>query len=112
MEHRRRGRKRLPADLKRSHRIGCRLTNLELNQLDDLRGHSARGEYLRTLAFATQVKHIPPVNLTAWSQLNKLSGLLNQLARRANISGVIEDVEQTQNVLADTRNALIGVKPL
>jgi hypothetical protein len=65
---------------------------------------------LRTLAFTAQVQHIPPVNFKAWSQLNKLSGLLNQLARRANIAGVIEDVERTQNVLADTRNALIGVK--
>lgn len=111
MEHRRRGRKTLPADFKRSHPVGCRLTDLELTQLDHLRGQSARGEYLRTLAFATQVQHIPPLNLKAWAQLNKVAGLLNQLARRANYSGLIDDIEQTQKALADTRNALIGVKP-
>ena len=91
---RKRGRKRLPSHLARKHPVTCRLTDAELEFVDQARGADengkaavTRGEYIRLAALKAPPRVVPEVNREAWAELARVSSNLNQAMAAYNKSG-------------------------
>ncbi|MCK9397923.1 MAG: hypothetical protein M0Q44_20325 [Methylobacter sp.] len=93
----------------RIHCVSARLNNAELSQLDRQRGRLARGEYLRCAGLDVLPATIPEINQTAWVELSRAVGNLNQLARALNQSSDVSH-EQITQTLKEFRAALVGAK--
>ncbi|EIW8810945.1 hypothetical protein BJQ64_26330 [Klebsiella pneumoniae] len=64
----------------RTHCISVRLNNKELSKLNYLRGHYAKGKWLR-MAFLQKLPTIvPPVNIDTWKTLGEINQKLNRIA--------------------------------
>lgn len=98
-----------PSDLKREHCVSVRMNDDELLSLDEKRGQFKRGEYLRLAFFNALPPQIPELNIKVWQELARASANLNQLARHANSTQIIE-VNELREQLSAFRNALIGAE--
>jgi|MDTG01.4.fsa_nt_gb hypothetical protein len=88
---RRRGPAPMPKTELRLHSVSCRLTDAEIETLDQRRGHVSRGEWLRRAALSKAPRIVPEINVDAWADLARTSANLNQLTRAIN-EGRISDV--------------------
>lgn len=111
---RRRGRKRVPLDIARRHQVACRLTDAELARVDAARGGVPRGEYLRLAALRRPPRVVPELNRTAWAELARLSGNLNQAMRAVHAGHMATppvDLAALRQAVEDVRLALLGGAP-
>ena len=111
-KRRRYGPKPLPEDERRRHTVSVRLNDDELAQVDARRAKIAmqRGEYLRKAAFDRLPPSIPELNKTAWVELGRLGGNVNQIAHHLNAGDAVP-IQEIQALLGELRRALIGVRP-
>lgn len=107
---RRHGPAPLPQEQRRTHCVSVRLSPAELADLDAKRGAFQRGEWLRMAAMDQLPPSIPAINGTAWSELARAAGNLNQIARVCNSDETV-DIEALRRDLAEFRRSLIGAKP-
>jgi len=117
LEERRRRHGPAPLDAaeKRRHCASVRLNDAELAWLDAARASVGmqRGEYLRAAALdRLPPQPAPEVNRSAWLELARAAGNLNQLAHHLNSIGGAEsaDVPGIAAELARFRAALIGAQ--
>lgn len=94
--HKRRGgRKPLPENERRCIRIQPSFTVAEMDEVEQRA--EALGvdvaEWLRIAALGATVKSVPSVNRVAYAELSRLAANLNQLAARANSTGVMDEAE-------------------
>lgn len=103
----------LPDEQRRRHTVSTRFNPAELKELDRLSASVGlrRGEYLRLAAFQALPPTIPELNKSAWLELSKAAGNLNQIAYQLNKKGVDVDVDirEVENMLAYFRQILIEV---
>lgn len=64
----------------RVHCISVRLNNKELSKLNYLRGHYAKGEWLRMASLQKLPTIVPPVNIDTWKTLGEINQKLNRIA--------------------------------
>lgn len=64
----------------RAHCISVRLNNKELSKLNYLRGHYAKGEWLRMASLQKLPTIVPPVNIDTWKTLGEINQKLNRIA--------------------------------
>jgi hypothetical protein len=112
---RRRGPLPLPVGELRKHGVSVRLNDAELDQLDEQRSgpHMQRGEYLRAASLHRLPPVIPALNRAAYTDLGRLGGLVNQIARRMHEAAhghdaVTPTVGEVSVVLNDLRRMLLG----
>lgn len=106
----RRGPKPKTDDKKQSVPVMLRLTEDEINALDEARGSTPRGTYIRNVYLQRGgMQSIPTVNRDAYAQLARSAANINQLARYLNGGGEAEAIEIARE-LADFRRKLIGVR--
>lgn len=75
----------------RRHPITCRVTDAELEHIENHRGGMTKGEFIRTAALKRQMpKTIPEPNIKKWAELKKLANNINQLAKIANKAGQVK----------------------
>jgi hypothetical protein len=76
----------------RKHPVTCRLTDIELKQLDQGKPDGmSRGEWLRTKALKRKLpRAMPEVNREAYVELARLTANLNQYMRAVNQNRVPE----------------------
>lgn len=110
-KRRRRGPAPLAQNERRGHTVSVRLNAEELAQVDERRAkiNMQRGEYLRTAALYVLPPFIPELNKTAWVELSRIGGNLNQISHRLNAGDALP-IEEIRAVLGELRRALIGVK--
>lgn len=105
-----RGRKLLSVDDKRTHVVSVRVNVSELTLIDSRRGGMQRGAWLRQAAFDSDaVKSVPELNRQAYTELARAAANLNQLAHRANLDQGINIADLTAE-LSSFRIALLGAK--
>ena len=105
-----RGRKRLSADDRRTHVVSVRVNGSELSLIDSKRGGMQRGSWLRQAAFNSDaVKSVPELNRQAYIELARAAANLNQLAHRANIDQGV-DITDLIEKLSEFRIALLGAR--
>lgn len=93
----------------RTHCVSTRFDPEELAALDRWRGRMRRGQFVRHCLFSTaKPVVVPEVNRTAWAELARVAGNLNQLARHLNTGGAAEVREVLAEVQA-VRQKLIGL---
>jgi len=113
-KRRRHGPAPLDAAEKRGHCVSVRLNAGELAWLDEQRASVGmqRGEYLRAAALdRLPPQPAPEVNRSAWLELSRAAGNLNQLAHHLNSVGVAHsDAPEIMSQLARFRAALIGAE--
>ena len=97
------------SDAPRNHRIGCGMSDAELENLDKLRGGVSRGEYLRRAALDKAPRTIPELNRTAWADLGRALGNLSTIAT-AMRGGEYRQIEEIRAAIKDLRQTLIGAK--
>ena len=105
---RQRGRPALDDANRRSRTIGVRLSPLELEALDAVRGNLARGAWLRDAALSTKGRKQPqlpppPVNFETYQQLSGAANNLNQLIRQVHKT---QDVETSWKTIVKSLIAL------
>lgn len=64
----------------RTHCVSVRLNNTELSKLNSLRGHYAKGEWLRMAFLQKLPMNVPPVNIETWKTLGEINQKLNRIA--------------------------------
>lgn len=102
-----------PAAEQRRHAVSCRLTDVELARLDELRGEVSRGEWLRLAAMAKPPRIVPTVNKVAWADLARAAGNLNQITRAINEGRMpVKDVASVGRAVMDVRGQLDAVRRL
>lgn len=111
-KRRRHGPQPLAENERRGHTVSVRLNVEELAQVDERRAtlNMQRGEYLRTAALYALPPVIPELNKTAWVELSRVGGNLNQIAHRLNAGDALP-IEEIRAALGELRRALIGAKP-
>ena len=102
--------KRKDQSERRQHRIGTRLTDAEVELVDARRGSVSRGEWLRRAALGRPPRVIPEINREVWSELARIGGNLNQIARKLNQAGYATeaDARAARAEIDRLRAALIG----
>lgn len=101
-----------PAEQRR-HAVSCRLTDAELNRLDELRGEVSRGEWLRLAAMSKPPRIVPSMNKVAWSDLARAAGNLNQITRALNDGRLsVKDAPSVGRAVMDVRAQLDAVRRL
>jgi hypothetical protein len=105
-----RGRKSLPKEDKRTHLVSVRVNGTELSIIDARRGGMQRGTWVRHAAFQSEaVKSVPELNRQAYIELARAAANLNQLSHRANADQVV-DIADLSEKLSSFRMALLGAK--
>lgn len=105
-----RGRKSLPDEDKRTHVVSVRVNGGELSIIDSRRGGMQRGTWLRHAAFQSDaVKSVPELNRQAYIELARAAANLNQLSHRANADQVV-DIADLSEKLSSFRMALLGAE--
>lgn len=92
----------------RTNTISVRLSDVELFELDRRRMKTCRGTFLWISFFHSLPQSVPELNREAWAKLAKAAANLNQIARRINEIGVIEDLSEVKKSLVAFRLALVG----
>lgn len=114
---RRYGPEPLPAGEARGHCVSVRLNSAELALLDAKRAGAMmqRGEFLRAAALHKIPKSrvVPELNRTAWAELARLAGNLNQAQHHINAgladSHSRESICKLQETLDAVRELLLGI---
>ena len=104
-----RGRGKLSDQDRRTHCVSVRLNEVELSRLDARRQGCQRGEYMRMAFMGKLPNEVPAINKTAWVELSKSAGNLNQIAKKLNQNTDI-NIEIINEELAKFRALLIGVE--
>lgn len=105
-----RGRKSLSKDEKRTHVVSVRVNGSELSIIDARRGKVQRGTWLRHAAFQNEtIQPVPELNRQAYIELARAAANLNQLAHRANANQVVDISDLTER-LSSFRLALLGAE--
>ena len=104
-----------PEAEKRKHLFACRLTDSELDQLDQGRPPGmTRGAWLRTKALKRKLpRQIPEVNRQSYIELARLAGNLNQYVKAINQGRATEpapDLQVMYNEVQKLRSELLGIK--
>lgn len=107
------GRKPLLPELRRSYQFKVGFTENEYNKLRLASEKSglAEAELIRKLALSQEIKTVSQLNRSAYSELAKLAINLNQLARVANASGLVESTDiitKTYDSVQALRVELLG----
>ena len=105
------GIQRLGIDELRTYRLIVRLNKLERNILDKARGNLSRAEAVRLSAFSTFPRPIPAINQSAWFDLSKTCGNLNQLLKQINTAKTddINLVSDALSLVKDLRSKLLNI---
>lgn len=108
------GRPKKQENEKRKHAITCRLTDEELQKVENSRGGMTPGEWIRRAALGLEIPNqIPELNKQAWAELSKVASNLNQLARQYNQYGAVNSPSELARILGELRLALLkGVDSL
>lgn len=105
-----RGPRPISQEEKRGHCVSVRLNAVELQRLDEQRGHFQRGEWMRMAALDRLPPAAPPaINQQSYSELARAAANLNQLSKRANADQVVEIKELTE-ALSAFRISLLGAR--
>jgi hypothetical protein len=107
-----RGRKKLSKDEKRRFQIKCSLTKSEMEKVNLGRPEGmSSGEWLRRKALDKKLpRAIPEINRQAWADLARVTGNLNQIAKRLNIRNENDfSIEPIKKEIINLRNKLIGL---
>ena len=93
---------------KRVHTISTRLNDEELEKLKRMKGKMSYGAYIRNMIFSRMPAIIPKVNREAYSETARWASVLNQIARRLNMT---EDVKMQEVIilLDNFRQSLINI---
>lgn len=107
MGKRKRGPDPKPESELRKHPITCRLTDQELEQVDQGKPQGmSRGEWIRTKALKRKLpRSIPEMNRQAYAELARLAANLNQYMRAVN-QGEVPDQEPDLFSIYEAVNAL------
>lgn len=65
-------------------------------------------EYLRTVGLDKLPPIVPEVNRELWRELSRAGSNLNQIAKRLNEGGDLEDIEDLRTALREFRARLLG----
>ena len=93
----------------RFYNLKVRLNFEELEILDIIKGMYSRAEAVRFLIMSDIPATVPAINQTAWLELSKAAGNLNQIAYRLN-SGDAPEIAEIRHSLEVFRAGLLGVK--
>lgn len=109
------GRKALLPDLKRSYQFKVGFTQSEYKKLAAQAEQAgiAESELIRKFALSKEVKTPSQINKFAYAELAKLANNLNQLARVANHTGIIEShnlIMRTFESVQSLRQQLLGTQ--
>jgi hypothetical protein len=91
----------------RENQIKIMLNDEELQIVDGVRGAHRRAEAIRFLIIANLPAPVPKINISAWQNLARASGNLNQIAHNLN-SGQSVEIEKVRELVEQFRAALIG----
>lgn len=97
----------IPNEL-RTHCVSVRLNNAELSKLNTLRGHYAKGEWLRMASLQKLPTIVPPINLSAWKTLGEINQKLNRIA--LHIDSKSKDSLLTNTELFAVRRQIIELR--
>lgn len=93
---------------KQTHCVSVRLTDDELQKIDEARGKTPRGTWCRKIILGANIYNIPEVNRRTYIESARWAGALTQLAKDKNLGKVIAE-EDLRMVLKNFRLALLGV---
>lgn len=95
---------------KRTRAVTVRLSPEEMQTLDNLRGRTTRGRYVRTLLLSGGTTlQVPAVNQAWYAQTKNLGNNLNQLVRLLHMKpDLAQEAGQIRELLHDLRCHLIG----
>lgn len=92
----------------RTHCVSVRLNNTELSKLNNLRGHYAKGEWLRMAALQKLPTIVPTVNIDTWMTLGDINQKLNRIA--LHIDNKSKDSKLTNTELFAVRRQIIELR--
>lgn len=95
-------------DSLRTHCVSVRLNNAELSKLNTLRGHYAKGEWLRMASLHKLPTIVPPVNIDTWKTLGEINQKLNRIA--LHIDSKSADSKLTNTELFAVRRQIIELR--
>lgn len=95
---------------KRTRAVTVRLSPDEMQTLDNLRGRTTRGRYVRTLLLSGGTTlQVPSINQAWYSETRNLGNNLNQLVRLLHLNPALAaEAGQIRELLHDLRCHLIG----
>ena len=95
---------------KRTRAVTVRLPPEEMQTLDNLRGRTTRGRYVRTLLLAGGTTlQVPAINQAWYAKTGNLGNNLNQLVRLLHMKpDLAQEAERIRELLHDLRCHLIG----
>ena len=108
---RRRGPPPFKAEQLRAQRLSVFMTPVERAEIEKRAAavHLRPAAYLREAALSRLPPSIPELNKTAWVELSRIGGNLNQIAHQLN-AGESLPIAEIQQALGELRRALIGVQ--
>lgn len=108
---RRRGPPPFKTEQLRGQRLSVFMTPAERSEIEKRAAaiHLRPAAYLREAALSRLPPVIPELNKTAWVELSRIGGNLNQIAHQLN-AGDSLPIAEIQQALGELRRALIGVK--
>lgn len=80
----------------RAHCISVRLNNKELSKLNYLRGHYAKGEWLRMASLQKLPTIVSPVNIDTWKTLGEINQKLNCIALHIDSKSIDSKLTNTE----------------
>lgn len=83
-------------DSLRTHCVSVRLNNAELSKLNTLRGHYAKGEWLRISSLQKLPTIVPPVNIDTWKMLGEINQKLNRIALHIDSKSADSELTHTE----------------
>lgn len=92
----------------RTHCVSVRLNNTELSKLNSLRGHYAKGEWLRMASLQKLPMIVPPVNIDTWKTLGEINQKLNRIA--LHIDNKSKDSKLTNTALFAVRRQIVELR--
>ncbi len=102
---RRGGRPRLSPDERRSIQIKVGLTPSQYAKIEERADSAGLSdvELIRRLAINQEFHTVPAINRSALIELNKIGGNINQIAKVANSTGHLDNLEELENINAQIR---------
>lgn len=91
-----------------THCVSVRLNNAELSKLNTLRGHYAKGEWLRMASLQKLPTIVPPINVEAWKTLGEINQKLNRIA--LHIDSKSKDSKLTNTELFAVRRQILELR--
>lgn len=104
-----RGKRPLPPDRARTHRVSVSFDPQEWASVEARRGGMSRAAWLRAAALAQLPHQVPAINRQAYAELARTAANLNQISRRLNAGDAVQ-VDEVSAALAALRREIMGVK--